>query len=105
MKLPKELLAQAVEALHDGFDPSTLQRMVRIYLERDIDNISTKPTFESVVFDLVTWAERSDLVGTLVHGAQESNPTNVKLQDLAHAFDRWELGSIGYQDEQLLRCQ
>jgi hypothetical protein len=91
MKLTPEQLGQISDALLRAFDYHALKRMVRMQLGENIADIVGAGTNEDVVFDLVVWAERYDLVAELVQGALKANSTNAELQKVARAFNEWSL--------------
>jgi hypothetical protein len=67
------------EALGVAFSLKELKRMVRFRLSLDLEDVSEAGTKADVVFELVEYANRRDLVRPLVEGARAENPGNPAL--------------------------
>lgn len=69
------------KALQSGF-PSrgVLAKMVRVYLNQNLDSIVDSDNQEERIFRLVEWAESTGNMSTLVHGAYKANPGNPALK-------------------------
>jgi hypothetical protein len=75
-------------ALLQGFDRDELRMMLRLQLDEDLDAVAGDDELKKVVFNLVTWAERSGRLDDLVAGALAANPQSEELQRLAADFAR-----------------
>lgn len=72
-----------IDALLDAYPTrDTLRIMVRIELEESLDAITDGANQRVVVFNLITWAERSGRLDDLVAGAVKQNPGNPALRAL-----------------------
>jgi hypothetical protein len=90
VNLDKSQLGRVHEVLLRSFDRDELRIMLRLQLGEDLDTVAGDDDFRTVVFNLVTWAERTNRMGDLVAGALAANPTNGDLQQLAADFARWQ---------------
>lgn len=90
MKLTSRQLNQLHQALLHSFDRDALRMMVRLQLDENLEAIAGNDDLATVLFDLITWAERTNRVGDLVNGALASNPNNPELQQLAADYARWQ---------------
>src|SRR5262245_50919323 len=74
-----------IRALHDAmlkaFDANSLTQMLRLRLGRDLDAEVAKNDFTTVVFDLITKAERQGWLDDLVRAAREANPKSPALKE------------------------
>lgn len=82
-------LQQIESALLNAYDETSLARMVRYELDKNLDAIAGGSNLTAVVFNLITWAERNGMTEQLIAGACNGNPTNSKLQALAVAAKEW----------------
>ncbi len=71
------------DALVAAFDRSELEQLTRIDLEQNLEAIAGSGKLSVVVFELVTWAQRTGRVGDLLTAAQRRRPTNTALAALA----------------------
>ena len=71
------------DALIAAFDRSELEQLTRIDLEEDLEAIVGSGKRNVVVFELVTWAQRTGRVGDLLTAAQRRRPTHAALAALA----------------------
>jgi hypothetical protein len=90
VKLDSRQLTQLHQALLHSFDRAALRMMVRLQLNEDLDAVAGDDDLTTMVFDLITWAERTNRVGDLVNGALAANPANPELQQLAADYERWQ---------------
>ena len=90
MKLDKRQLNQLHQALLQAFDRDGLRMMLRLQLNENLDAVAGDDPLATVVFDLLTWAERTDRLGDLVQGALAANPDNPALQQAAADFATWQ---------------
>jgi Trypsin-like peptidase domain/Effector-associated domain 1 len=67
------------EALGVAFSLKELKRMVRFRLNLDLEDVSEAGTKADVIYELVEYASRRDLVRPLVEGARAENPANPAL--------------------------
>lgn len=89
MKLDGRQFAQLQGVLLQSFDRDSLRMMVRLQLDEDLDAVAGDDDLTTVVFDLITWAERTNRLGDLVNGALAANPANSDLQQLAAEAVHW----------------
>jgi hypothetical protein len=71
------------DALLAVFDRSELEQLTRIDLEENLEAIAGAGKLSVVVFELVTWAQRTGRVGDLLDAARTCRPTNAALTGLA----------------------
>lgn len=82
--LNSEVRRKLMDALNSAFSTSTLQQMLKLQLNEDLEKIvSLTNNRQTIIFDLVKWAEQRGRVGDLVEAAYQDNPTNQALRDLA----------------------
>jgi small GTP-binding protein len=86
MSLSGSQIKILMDALLSAFDFDSLRMVVRFHLDEDLDRIVAGNNFREVVFNLITWAERTDRVEELVRGARAENPTNPTLDAAAEAL-------------------
>jgi tetratricopeptide (TPR) repeat protein len=87
MKLPTTQYQQIGTALLDAFDENSLAAMLLAKLGIKLANkVDTSTGFESVVWQLLNWAQQHDRVYDLVSGAKAWVPTNRKLKALPEQF-------------------
>jgi len=72
------------DALGSAFIESDLKFMVRVELENELEHIAIGENLSDTIFKLIQWAEREGRVQELVIAAQESRPSNLKLQNLGN---------------------
>ncbi len=90
MNLDANQLGQVHRALLQSFDRDELRMMLRLQLDEDLDVVAGDDELKKVVFNLVTWAERSGRLDDLVAGSLAANPQSEELQRLAADFARWQ---------------
>ena len=90
MRLNKAQFQQTEAAILHAFDRDALRRMLRRQLDEDLDVVAGDDELATVVFNLVTWAERNSRVSELIAGALAENPNNAELKQLAADYRRWE---------------
>ena len=84
-KLDNISLKQIQGALLDAFSTSDqLRQLVRLELDKNLEEITGEDNLRSQVFELALWAERTDCIPALVAGALAQNPSNAALQELAN---------------------
>lgn len=82
--LNSEARRQLMDALDVAFSISTLQQMLKLQLNEDLERIvSLTNNRQTIIFDLVKWAEQRGRVGDLVEAAYQDNPTNQVLRHFA----------------------
>lgn len=94
MKLDSRQLNQVHQALLHAFDRDALRMMLRLQLDESLDAVTGDDDLTTVVFDLITWAERTNRLGDLVKGALAANPNNPELQQLAADYARWQAAAL-----------
>ena len=72
-------LAAIHDALCDAFTFESLGRMLKLKLNRDISDYSSRSDRQQVVFELLDRAHREGFLDDLVIAARQSNPGNEKL--------------------------
>ncbi|MCE7985230.1 MAG: tetratricopeptide repeat protein [Caldilinea sp. CFX5] len=82
MQMSGDRLAAIEQALLDGFDRQSLSQLVRFELNESLDKIADGANLQSVVFNLIAWAERNDKVIDLINAAYRYNPNNKAIQQL-----------------------
>ncbi|MBP8293595.1 MAG: SH3 domain-containing protein, partial [Caldilineaceae bacterium] len=90
MRLNKAQFQQTEAAILHAFDRDALRRMLRRQLDEDLDVVAGDDELATVVFNLVTWAERNSRVSELIAGALAENSNNAGLKQLATDYRRWE---------------
>ena len=70
-------------ALIAAFDRGELEQLTRIDLEQNLEAIAGSGKLSVIVFELVTWAQRTGRVGDLLTAAQRRRPTHAALAALA----------------------
>lgn len=90
MRLNKTQFQQTETAILHAFDRDALRRMLRRQLDEDLDVVAGDDELATVVFNLVTWAERNGRVSELIAGALAENPNNAGLKQLTADYRRWE---------------
>jgi Effector-associated domain 1/Trypsin-like peptidase domain len=86
----KELLA-ASEALRAAFTLDEFDQLLFFYLNKQRENIAGPGNFPTVVYEVLSAAEREGWTSDLLAAAREANPTNARLMGLAEA---WELAPL-----------
>ena len=71
------------DALLAAFDRGELEQLTRIDLEESLEAIAGSGKLSAVVFELVTWAQRTGRVGDLLTAAQSRRPTHAAFAALA----------------------
>ena len=87
MKLTGKQVQEIREALLDAYGSvDALRIMVRIELDETLEAIAGGENLRVLVFNLITWAERTGRVDDLIQGATRHNPGNPALQQLVQAW-------------------
>lgn len=84
MTLRNRLRTQLFEALNSAFDYASLKIMLSLQMDVKIEDVSLAKNLQSVIFDLIDWAEKNGRVDELVTKAHADRPGN---PDLAAAFN------------------
>lgn len=79
MPLTGSQVYQLQQAILSAFDEASLAQMVRIRLDENLASIAGGANLGDVVFNLITWAERTGHTEALIAGAAASNPHNPEL--------------------------
>lgn len=74
--------ARLHKALLAAFDEAELKQLVRFELGTDLDQIANGHDLSERVFQLLSWAQRTNRVGELLAGARRQNGTNEELKAL-----------------------
>ena len=75
------------QALLGAFNVSSLRRMLRFRLSKQLDHLVTVADFKTTVFDLIEVAEREGWVIDLTLAAHQDNPNNQRLSTFAKQFE------------------
>jgi hypothetical protein len=86
-RLSGSQIQQLHNALLNAFDEPELRRMVRVELDANLGAIAGGTTLTEIVFNLITWAERTGNVVNLIQGAANANPTNSYLREFISLLD------------------
>src|SRR5262249_36182869 len=63
-----------------AFNSNSLQQLVRLHLNKNLEAIAGNGTFSDVVFSLLTWAEREGFTVDLLRAMKEERPRNKQVQ-------------------------
>jgi hypothetical protein len=85
-KLTKLEFSRCEEALLDAFDGFELAHMIRIGLDKDLEEIANGGSLRETVFMLLQWAERQGLLTQLLQSAMDDRPNNPKLRAFVSAL-------------------
>lgn len=91
MALPGKEMRAASEALRDAFTPDEFEQLLRYYLDKKLANIAGPGNFQTVVYDVLSAADREGWVPDLLAAAREANPRNAQLMGLAES---WQLSPV-----------
>ena len=84
MKLTGQNVQQICDALLDAYPTRDLLRMmVRVELDRNLEEIAGGENQNVVIFNLVSWAERDGRIDELIERAHLRTPGNAPLRGLA----------------------
>ncbi len=84
MKLTGQRVQRICDALSYAYPTrDTLRMLLRLELDENLEEIAGGENHSVVVFNLVTWAERSGRINELITRAQRRMPGNLALQQLA----------------------
>jgi hypothetical protein len=86
----RELLA-ASEALRDAFTPDQFDQLLFFYLDKRRETYAGPGNFQTVVYEVLSAAEREAWTANLLAAAREANPTNARLMALAES---WQLAPV-----------
>ena len=93
MALTGQQIKQLQQALVDGFpSKADLEMMVRIEMNQQLDAIAQGPNQTVIVYQLITWAERTGNVRALIEAAAAQNRGNPLVARLANDSRSWALG-------------
>jgi hypothetical protein len=96
--MPGVKFAEIAQALADAFDSFELARMLREEMSVRLDRIVGGGPFDQIIFNLVSWAERTGRDVELVGAAYRVNPTNEKVRVIYQKFGlapAWEIQTAG----------
>jgi hypothetical protein len=79
MQLDGTQIRSFVDALKAAFIPERFDELLLGRLDKPRHEITMKTNFESILFDVVDWANRRGCALQLLDAARASNPTNPKL--------------------------
>ena len=86
----RELLA-ASQALRDAFTLDEFDQLLFFYLDKRRESIAGPGNLQTVVYQVLSAAEREGWTTKLLAAAREANPTNARLMALAEA---WQLAPL-----------
>lgn len=84
-RLTGQQFSQFQKALLEAYDLNSLKQMVRVQLEVNLDEIASSGSLRSVVFDLISWAQRQGALDALLDGALAGAPNNPVLREYAES--------------------
>ncbi len=85
MKLSNSETEKFFEALLDAYpNYNQLKIMVKFKLGENLENLSENTDNQTVVFNLIEWAEKTDKLLNLILGAYERNPGNSKINEFTY---------------------
>lgn len=88
MLLTGKQLQEICSALIDAYQSvDELRILVRFELDENLASIASGADLRIVVFNLVTWAERTGRINDLIGGAYRQIPGNAQLQALLRSVD------------------
>lgn len=94
MKLPPHRIDRLRQSICDAYDLRSFELMLRteldVNLSKDVGQTSSELSY--VVYQVISWAERRDLVRQLIDGAVNANSTNHSLRLLAAIAKYWHWG-------------
>lgn len=80
--LSNEVRRGLFNALLDAYpDRESLRICVGLGLDKELDEIAGGKTMPETIFNLVSWARKTDHVEQLMHTAYQNNPTNPRLKN------------------------
>jgi hypothetical protein len=106
-------LTQALLVVFDTYE--SLEQVVRFSLSQNLAAIAGGSNLQSVIFNLIRWAEARGLVGDLIVAARNERPRDTALRAIAEelrlasaepetgAYERIVLRSVKFQDVELWR--
>ena len=98
MALTGQQIKQLQQALLDAFpSKALLEMMVRIELNEQLDAIAQGDNQTVIVYQLITWAERTGNVRALIAGGAAQNRRNLLVARLATDSRSWRSTSPSYQ--------
>jgi hypothetical protein len=106
MKLSGQQMEEFCKALCEAFTVDTLAQMVRFKLETRLERFTSSGThghLETIVFELVSAAERMGLVDRLIAGAYQVAPANAVLSAFAQQFGLTSLPGTLQEFERIIR--
>ncbi|AFZ15532.1 hypothetical protein Cri9333_4757 (plasmid) [Crinalium epipsammum PCC 9333] len=87
MELKGNQFQLLIQALGDAFpDLSRLEMMVRLQLDKNINEISVQKALDLVLFDLIKIADSEGWLKDLIQKAHFSNPNNVLLKNYCNEY-------------------
>jgi hypothetical protein len=85
-----ELDGEIFDAIHEAFNVSELERLVRFRLNVNLQDISLRPSKNDLIFDLIEWCNRQGRIRELLRAAAAERPNNPKFPVLLSRFkDPW----------------
>lgn len=76
------------QVLCEAYTHSSLQLMVRVALEENLEVVAGGNNFSEVVFNLITWAEQYGRIEQLVQASLQHNSDNPKLQSFVSHMEK-----------------
>lgn len=87
VRLTPELRRNLIRGLTNAFPTrASLALMLKFRLELNLDSISLTDKFSEAVYNLITYAERRDILPQLLAAARDANPAEPTLERLARHF-------------------
>ena len=94
MKLEPEQFQELQLALLDAYTTENqLTQMVRLQLNTNLATITKNSNLSQSIFELISWAERTDSLSIFLDGALAGNPGNRTLVDVVNSLRTWLISS------------
>src|SRR4051812_4333590 len=77
---------QLHEALVSAFDFQGLRQLMAYDLDEVLENVVGSGALDTVVYELIEWADRNGRVEDLIKAAAQNRPRNQQIADVAQAL-------------------
>jgi hypothetical protein len=86
VKLTGDQAERLHEAILSAFDDAELRKLVRFRMNDRLEEITSSNSLDTVVFDLIGWAERHGRAKELIKAVQRARPDNPTIQAVAYSL-------------------
>jgi hypothetical protein len=86
MSLDGDQAQKLHDAIVSGFDRPNLEQLVRFGLNERLDRISPDSRLDTVVFNLIQWADQEGRTAELIQAVQRARPNVPEIQAIAEAL-------------------